>query len=360
VRPWRGCGAAKTGSTSRRSHPATAVGAPAARSGWPWRQRWPADLGTAVEKAARIGGDSDSVACLTGALLGAALGTRAIPPNWLATLPQRDAIQGLADRLLGLSEASTSERVSRAPLVVIGDLHGHLDLFERLLARIDAEFPQARVVTLGDYVDNGPQIPALLDRLIDLKAQRPTRFFPILGNHDLALLRALGWPGTDPDPEWFERWRCRYWNPGLGTPQAYGANDLKGFERAFPLAHYRFLAALPWYHDDGEYLCVHAGLHAGPIGPQRARLAARELPAEKLRLPDALREKQLAGVHDPVWDRTVVSGHTYLPGQRVHLAPRRICLSATSDHEGSLLGLTLPGRHGWKAMPGEVCAWRTE
>ncbi len=66
--------------------------------------RWPADLGTAVEKAARIRGDSDSVACLTGALLGAALGTRAIPADWLATLPRRDAIQDLADRLIGLTD----------------------------------------------------------------------------------------------------------------------------------------------------------------------------------------------------------------------------------------------------------------
>ncbi|EGV17956.1 ADP-ribosylation/Crystallin J1 [Thiocapsa marina 5811] len=64
--------------------------------------RWPADLGVAVEKAARIRGDSDSVACLAGALLGASLGTAAIPAEWLDTLPQREQIAGLADRLLGL------------------------------------------------------------------------------------------------------------------------------------------------------------------------------------------------------------------------------------------------------------------
>jgi hypothetical protein len=46
---------------------------------------------------------------------------------------------------------------TRAPLVAIGDLHGHLDLFERLLERIDLEVPDAQIVTLGDYVDNGPQ-----------------------------------------------------------------------------------------------------------------------------------------------------------------------------------------------------------
>ena len=65
--------------------------------------RWPGDLGLAVEKAARIRGDSDSVACLTGALLGAALGTAAIPSDWLDTLPQREAMTELADRLMDLN-----------------------------------------------------------------------------------------------------------------------------------------------------------------------------------------------------------------------------------------------------------------
>lgn len=32
------------------------------------------------------------------------------------------------------------------PLIVFGDLHGHLDLFERLLAHLDARYPQARLV----------------------------------------------------------------------------------------------------------------------------------------------------------------------------------------------------------------------
>jgi hypothetical protein len=179
----------------------------------------------------------------------------------------------------------------RAPLVAIGDLHGHLDLFERLLERIDREVPDARIVTLGDAVDNGPQIPALLDRLITLQAERPGRFFPILGNHDLALLRALGWPGDVPDRAWYARWSAHYWNPGLGTPDAYGAHDLASFAAAFPAQHRRFLANLPWSFDDGEVFCVHAGLDVGPIAPQRAVLERKTLPAEPSFMPDALRDK---------------------------------------------------------------------
>ncbi len=69
--------------------------------------RWPQDLGLAVEKAARIQGDSDSVACLTGAFLGAALGTQAIPPHWLKSLPQRREMVSLADRLRVLTLLGT-------------------------------------------------------------------------------------------------------------------------------------------------------------------------------------------------------------------------------------------------------------
>ena len=316
--------------------------------------RWSSDLGTAVEKAARIRGDSDSVACVTGALLGAAHGMTAIPAVWLETLPRRADIANLADRLVAQGEADAASQVPGPPLVVIADLHGHLDLFELLLAKVDESYPQARIVILGDYVDNGPQIRALLDRLIDLKAERADRFFPILGNHDLALLRALGWPREESDPDWYDRWRTRYWNPGLGTPGAYGASDLKTFERSFPLAHYRFLASLPWYYDDGRYFCVHAGLHPGPIGPQRASLEQKELPSEKLFLPDALREKKLATVQDPMWERIVVSSHTHLRGQPVSFAARRICASATSDHGAGLLGVALPDQQCWRAIAGQV------
>ena len=316
--------------------------------------RWPSALGMAVEKAARIQGDSDSVACLTGALLGAALGTEAIPRDWLETLPRRREIANLADRLLTLRTAMAATPSPARPLVVIADLHGHLDLFEQILETIDRYDSQARIVTIGDYVDNGPQIPALLHRLIDLKAERADRFFPILGNHDLALLCALGWPSDASDAGWYDRWRRRYWNAGLGTPKAYDAHDLESFERSFPLAHYRFLASLPWYYDDGQYLCVHAGLHPGPIEPQRINLERKAMPPERFFLPDALREKSLATVDDPSWERTVVSGHTHLASQPVFFGEKRVAVSATSDHGGGLLAVALPERKCWRATSSGV------
>ena len=64
--------------------------------------RWGDDFGVAIDKAARIDGDSDSVACLAGMLIGAARGMSALPARWLAGLPQRERIDSAVDRLLAL------------------------------------------------------------------------------------------------------------------------------------------------------------------------------------------------------------------------------------------------------------------
>ncbi len=61
--------------------------------------RFPHDLAKAVEFAARIDGDSDSVAALAGMYVGAGLGKQGLPGAWLAALPQRDLIEELAGRL---------------------------------------------------------------------------------------------------------------------------------------------------------------------------------------------------------------------------------------------------------------------
>ena len=59
----------------------------------------------AVEKAARIGGDSDSVACLAGMFLGAAHGESVVPAAWRAVLPEASRLCTLADRLRALDLA---------------------------------------------------------------------------------------------------------------------------------------------------------------------------------------------------------------------------------------------------------------
>lgn len=54
----------------------------------------------AVSLGAAHGGDSDSTAAIAGAVTGAALGTAALPPGWLAVLDARDAVAEAAERWL--------------------------------------------------------------------------------------------------------------------------------------------------------------------------------------------------------------------------------------------------------------------
>ncbi len=246
------------------------------------------------------------------------------------------------------------------PWVAVADLHGHLDHLDALVAHLDALHGDAyRLALLGDYLDNGPKIPALLDRLIALRDERPGRFVAVLGNHDLAGLRALGWPGSAPDDVWYRQWRKNYWNPALGTGDAYGANDAASLAARMPAHHQAFLASLPWCYDTGLWLFVHAGMEAGPLAPQVRALGARVLPATHLHLPPQVREKALAGVCDPEWDRVVVSGHTKDPAGRTrrfgnapHLStPTRICLSGEVDHSGRLFAVELPSRRVFEVDP---------
>src|SRR3984893_10850778 len=55
-------------------------------------------------------------------------------------------------------------------LYVIGDIHGRSDLLDRMVEEIDRDFKTCRgrsglTVTLGDYVDRGPDSRGVIDRL---------------------------------------------------------------------------------------------------------------------------------------------------------------------------------------------------
>ena len=70
-------------------------------------------------------------------------------------------------------------------LIAIGDIHG---CSEALAALLKAIQPTAgdRIITLGDYVDRGPDSRGVIDQLLEL--QRRCWLIPLMGNHDMMLL----------------------------------------------------------------------------------------------------------------------------------------------------------------------------
>ncbi|MBY0512714.1 MAG: serine/threonine protein phosphatase, partial [Gemmataceae bacterium] len=73
-------------------------------------------------------------------------------------------------------------------VLAIGDVHGCLEPLDALLDWVRPG-PDDTVVTLGDYVDRGPDTKGVLDRLIGLKREG-LRLVCLRGNHELMMLAA--------------------------------------------------------------------------------------------------------------------------------------------------------------------------
>jgi len=132
-----------------------------------------------------------------------------------------------------------------ARLFAIGDIHGCLDPLNVLLDRIRPTQADT-IVTLGDYVDRGPDSKGVIDRLLDLS--HSCKLVSLMGNHEQMMLSARR-----------DRQAAREWQTfgGLETLESYdGGLD------AIPEGHWRFLIdALP-YHETESHIFVHGALFA--------------------------------------------------------------------------------------------------
>lgn len=171
-------------------------------------------------------------------------------------------------------------RVGRAPaagpaglVYAVGDVHGCLDLYREIEARIVADAAgfdgPRRILLLGDVVDRGPQTAALLDHLI---APPPPGFHRdcVMGNHEAMMLRFLHRPGRNR--AWLEM-------GGEATLRSYGMrpDPVRGFdlpERMLrmmiaahvPQEHLAWLSARPASILIGPWAFLHDPLHRVPEG----------------------------------------------------------------------------------------------
>ena len=71
--------------------------------------------------------------------------------------------------------------------LAIGDIHGCYRAFDRLLAVVQPQ-PEDIIITLGDYLNKGPDSKTVIERLIQLSQTH--QLIPLKGNHELQLLQA--------------------------------------------------------------------------------------------------------------------------------------------------------------------------
>jgi serine/threonine protein phosphatase 1 len=137
-----------------------------------------------------------------------------------------------------------------ARLLAIGDIHGCSRALDLLLADVNPHGDDT-IVTLGDYVDRGPDSKGVLDRLLDL--HRTGRLVPLRGNHEimLASARNLG----DDRYLWLE---CG----GAETMLSYGQSGRPGTFDDVPERHWEFIesACVDW-HECPTHFFVHAGAY---------------------------------------------------------------------------------------------------
>ena len=75
-----------------------------------------------------------------------------------------------------------------APFFAIGDVHGRLDLLDKVLDQLQ---PGPTLVLVGDYVDRGENSAGVLRRLFELSQDGTREVICLKGNHEDMMLRFL-------------------------------------------------------------------------------------------------------------------------------------------------------------------------
>jgi serine/threonine protein phosphatase 1 len=223
--------------------------------------------------------------------------------------------------------ASEATKLEKSRAYVIGDIHGRSDLLDRIVALICRDLEanpvgECLTVTIGDYVDRGPDSRGVLDRLA--RNPFPTRLISLKGNHEVLFEAFLS------DPSVAEQWRRL---GGLETLHSYRIpvaelmvgrhyeEASKALRDAVPEEHLRFLASLKTSITVGKYFLCHAGVRPGVS-------------------LDRQNEEDLFWVRDSFlkskvdFGKVVVHGHT--PTEQPEVLPNRINIDTGAFATGRL------------------------
>lgn len=200
----------------------------------------------------------------------------------------------------------------------IGDIHGCNDELRELLKKLPLT-RDSLVVVLGDCIDRGPASRDVIDTILEL--QDYCKVITLIGNHELMLREFLD--GSDP------RLVARFvYNGGGATLASYADDDGNVW---IPPEHHEFFDNLSWYHVDGEYCFVHAGL---PVS-----LDALDPTQHGEEMVWMRRRPEI------VCDKIIVHGHT--PRAEVELGERTINLDTACVYGGRLTAMEVRSRQEW-------------
>jgi serine/threonine protein phosphatase 1 len=222
----------------------------------------------------------------------------------------------------------------------IGDIHGMLSKLEALLDMIPMDTERDTLVLLGDYLDQGPEPAAVVQRIIDLRACG-CNVVALKGNHEAVFLDLLegkydywlyrdGFGGAPTLRDYSYHMNFLY-RKGVGArPDLNGFfhhEDADGHRLAVPLPHLDFLRSLPLYHETDDFIFVHAGL-------------APSVPLAEQREEDLLWIREEFLHSNASFGKVVVHGHT--PVDKPEITGTRIGIDTGAGYGGKLTCVRLP------------------
>ena len=206
-------------------------------------------------------------------------------------------------------------------LDIIGDIHGEYAALQQLLGHLgyhpDGSHPQGRrLVLVGDLVDRGNDVPAVLDWFMRAHAAGYAQM--VLGNHEINLLLGDAKPGSG----WYFAQRADKDAADFAPWQHYPA--------AGKATLHRFLAAQPLVLERDDLRIVHAAWLPAAIARLRAA-PDDDLVANHRRWENALAEEAGQQPWYPAWQAEEArDGDLHDPGHAPAYAPRPPRVTATT------------------------------
>lgn len=183
-------------------------------------------------------------------------------------------------------------------IIAISDIHGHLDVFESLIDRLELK-PDDHLFILGDIINKGPENLGTVRAVMNL-SKRPNTYV-LKGNHELFICHYLY--GGHKGEDFLSYIKEDHFHTILHEVTDHDGFSLKDCPDMptlshWCMAHYRdefnFLSTLPVLAFADDLIFVHGGYHKGvDVETEEGRL---------LKFDDFNR---LSGVND----RTVIVGH---------------------------------------------------
>ena len=134
-------------------------------------------------------------------------------------------------------------------VLAIGDIHGCYDALRTLVKFVGVESDDT-VVTLGDYVDRGPETRAVIEWLIQFSQSH--RLVPLRGNHEIMMLNAR--LGVEAKRSWGQF-------GASATLDSYASPEVESADlEDVPERHWQFLSNLLPFYETETHLFVHASV----------------------------------------------------------------------------------------------------